>query len=91
MVDVVERTGDHVYVLTKGHKLSNTDILRLNRWLEDEGYVNDGAKNLTIIHRKSRKSFTNVTLPIKFQPLLLCYLIIWPLISMIVAFLLFSK
>ena len=52
MVDVVEKNGDHVYVLTKGDKLSNTDVL---------------------------------------QPLLLCYLIIWPFISMIVAFLVFSK
>lgn len=91
MVDVVERTGDHVYVLTKGHQLSNTDVLRLNRWLEAEGYVGEGATNLTILHRNRHKTFTSAALPVKFQPLLLCYLIIWPFISMIVAFLMFSK
>ena len=88
-VDVVQRDGETLYVVTKA-SLSSSEIISLNRWLESEGFTSD-VKKLSILNRNHSLQFTPPTFPLRVKVLLMAYLVAWPIISLIVAILLFSR
>ena len=88
-VDVVQKDGETLYVVTKA-SLNSHEIISLNRWLESEGFTSD-VKKLSILNRMPSLQFTQPTFPLRVKAFLMGYLIAWPIISLIVAFLMFSR
>lgn len=90
VIETIRVDGSHLHVLVKS-RLSPKELTRLNTWLRHEGYLSRVKHvNVGYYERDQTKKFTERTLTTKVV-LLLAYFVLWPVISLIVAFLLFSR
>ncbi len=88
-IDSIDVDGKHTFVVLN-KDLSPRELVSLQDWLKSEGYVSDGFRVSVLIKHESQRVFTPKTRNGKVW-LLLAYFVLWPVISMIVAFLLFSR
>ena len=91
VIETIRMDGSHLHILVNRRRLSPKELTRLNTWLRHEGYLSKVKYvNVGYYEKDQTKKFTERTLTIKVV-LLLAYFVLWPVISLIVAFLLFSR